>query len=178
MLGKVEMDRALAMELCHDILDIPGCEIQISGEDRSYLCPKGEEIVTLMRDKVGNNVTFVSSPEEVPEPIVKLAAYYSPGAGAIEPILAPKWSRHFRTAISGDEWLDFNSTDKGSGLRRLCEALDIPLCDVVAFGDSFNDASMLEAAGTGYIMSTASPELLARFPHHCPNVADVLREIR
>ena len=177
VLGKVEMDRALAMELCHDILDIPGCEIQISGEDRSYLCPKGEEIVTLMRDKVGNNVTFVSSTEEVPEPIVKLAAYYSPGAGAIEPILAPKWSRHFRTAISGDEWLDFNSTDKGSGLRRLCEALDIPLSDVVAFGDSFNDASMLEAAGTGYIMSTASPELLARFPHHCPNVSDVLREI-
>ncbi|HIS73337.1 MAG TPA: HAD hydrolase family protein, partial [Candidatus Scatomorpha pullicola] len=44
--------------------------------------------------------------------------------------------------------------------------------------DSFNDASMLEAAGTGYIMSTASPELLARFPHHCPNVADVLREIK
>ena len=65
-----------------------------------------------------------------------------------------------------------------SGLRRLCEALDIPLSDVVAFGDSFNDASMLEAAGTGYIMSTASPELLARFPHHCPNVADVLREIK
>ena len=62
-------------------------------------------------------------------------------------------------------------------IQPLCEALDIPLCDVVAFGDSFNDASMLEAAGTGYIMSTASPELLARFPHHCPNVADVLREI-
>ena len=34
-------------------------------------------------------------------------------------------------------------------IQPLCEALDIPLCDVVAFGDSFNDASMLEAAGTG-----------------------------
>lgn len=177
VLSKVSMDHELAMELCHDILNTPGCEIQISGEDRSYLCPKGEEIVRLMRDTVGNNVTIVSSPEEVPEPIVKIAAFNPAGSETIEPLLAPRWSRHFRTAISGAEWLDFNSTDKGDGLRRLCGLLGIPLSDVIAFGDSFNDASMLAAAGTGYIMGTASPELLERFPNHCSRVEHVLSQL-
>lgn len=177
VLCKEEMDRTLALELCHEILALPGCEIQISGQDRSYLCPKGGEIVTIMRDTVGNNVTILATPDEVPEPIVKLAVYAPAGAETVEPILAPRWSRHFRTAISGAAWLDFNSTDKGSGLRRLCEKLGVPLADVIAFGDSGNDVSMLETAGTGYIMSTAAPHLLERFPHRCKRVQDVLKEV-
>ena len=177
VLSKVSMDHELAMELCHDILNTPGCEIQISGEDRSYLCPKSGEIVTIMRDTVGNNVTILATPDEMPEPIVKLAVYAPAGAETVEPILAPHWSRHFRTAISGAAWLDFNSTDKGSGLRRLCEKLGVPLEDVIAFGDSGNDVSMLETAGTGYIMSTAAPHLLERFPHRCKRVQDVLKDV-
>lgn len=174
VLSKTEMERGAALELCRDILDIPGCEIQISGEDRSYLCPRSGEIVRLMRDTVGNNVTILSSPEEVPEPIVKIAAYYTAGSDKIEPLLAPKWSGRFRTAISGAEWLDFNSTDKGGGLRRVCAILGVPLSETIAFGDSFNDASMLSAAGTGYIKETAAPELLDMFPNHFSKVEDVL----
>ena len=146
------------------------------GSPGEVLC-KGGEIVTIMRDTVGNNVTILASPDEVPEPIVKLAVYAPAGAEAVEPILAPRWSRHFRTAISGAAWLDFNSTDKGSGLRRLCEKLGVPLADVIAFGDSGNDVSMLETAGTGYIMSTAAPHLLERFPRRCKRVQDVLKDV-
>lgn len=177
VLDKVTMDRGIALELCHDIISIPGCDIQISGQDRSYLCPKSDEIVTLMRDTVGNNVTILSSPDEMPEPIVKVAAFYPAGAEIIEPLLAPRWSKYFRTAISGDAWVDFNSTDKGDGLRRLCRSLDIPLSDVMAFGDSYNDAAMLEAAGHAYIMEGACAELLARFPNHCDRVERILAQI-
>ena len=177
VLSKLEMDRAQAIALCRDILAIPGCEVQISGEDRSYLCPRSEGIVTLMRDIVGNNVTILSSPEEVPEPIVKVAVYSPEGAQAAAPLLVPRWGRIFRAAISGGEWVDFNSTDKGSGLRRLCAALDIPLEDTAAFGDSFNDAPMLELAGRAYIKSTACPELLSRFENRCSDVAQTLAEI-
>ncbi len=177
VLSKVEMDWDLTMQLCHEIIAAPGCEIQISGEDRSYLCPKGEEIVHLMRDTVGNNVTIVSSPEEVSEPIVKVAVYNPTGAEAAARLFEARWSRYFRAAISGAEWFDFNSTDKGGGLRRLCGALDIPLSDVMAFGDSGNDVAMLEAAGHAYIMSGAADELLKRFPNHCGKVERVLERL-
>ena len=177
VLDKVVMDRDTALELCHDILSIPGCEIQISGENRSYLCPRGEEIVHLMRDTVGNNVTILSSPEEVPEPIVKVAAFNPAGSATVAPLLAPRWSSRFRTAISGGEWVDFNSTDKGEGLQRLCARLDIPLAETMAFGDSWNDAPMLDVAGEPYIMQTTEPALLDRYERHCANVEAVLATI-
>ena len=136
-----------------------------------------EDAMDFMRDIVGNNVTILSSPEEVPEPIVKVAVYSPEGAQAAAPLLVPRWGGLFRAAISGGEWVDFNSTDKGSGLRRLCAALDIPLADTAAFGDSFNDAPMLELAGRAYIKSTACPELLSRFENRCSDVAQTLAEI-
>lgn len=56
-------------------------------------------------------------------------------------------------------------TNKGSGLRCVCELLGIEASDVVAFGDSGNDVSMLEAAGDGVAMGNASPEALAAADH-------------
>lgn len=177
VLDKVEMPREKCLELCRDILAQPGCEIQISGEDRSYLCPKGGEIVSIMRDVVGNNVALVRSPEEVPEPIVKVAAYNPAGAAVIREALDAKWRGVFRTAVSGDCWFDFNSTDKGGGLRRICARLGVRLEEAAAFGDSWNDAPMLDAAGEPFIMANAEPGLLRRYPRRCSDIEKALAGI-
>lgn len=177
VLDKVEMDRELCMELCREILATPGCELQISGEDRSYLCPKSPEIVHIMRDIVGNNVTVLSSPEETPEPIVKVAAYNPAGAEVIRDALDARWRGRFRTAISGAAWFDFNSTDKGDGLRRLCRKLGVSPADVLAVGDSGNDKPMLDTAGHPWIMQNASPALRSGYKNICQNVLTLLREI-
>ncbi|WP_455138351.1 HAD family hydrolase [Thermophilibacter sp.] len=55
--------------------------------------------------------------------------------------------------------------NKGSALRRVCAALGVDVADVVAFGDSGNDASMLEAAGDGVAMANATPEALVAADH-------------
>lgn len=47
------------------------------------------------------------------------------------------------------------SINKGTGLLALCTALDISPNDTIAFGDSENDISMLEAAGCGVAMGNA-----------------------
>ena len=39
--------------------------------------------------------------------------------------------------------------NKGTGLARLAEMLEIPLSEVIAVGDSANDLSMIQAAGLG-----------------------------
>lgn len=39
--------------------------------------------------------------------------------------------------------------DKGTGLKRLAEMLDIDIRDTIAMGDSANDLGMIEAAGLG-----------------------------
>ena len=131
-----------------------------------------------MRDIVGNNVTIVPSPADVPEPIVKVAAYNPAGADVLRDMFDARWRGVFRTAVSGDCWFDFNSTDQGRRPpppvrhsrrryrrhpRRRRQLETTP--------------PMLDAAGAPYIMSTASPVLRRKYPNSCANVEDILRGI-
>lgn len=58
--------------------------------------------------------------------------------------------------------------DKGTGVKRICSHLHIPLADTIAFGDSMNDAAMLERAGVAVAMGNACRELKA--------IADIICE--
>ena len=79
--------------------------------------------------------------------------------------------------MAGAVWLDFTLADKGLGVRKLCEALGVGLGEVMAFGDNYNDVSMLEQAGHPYLMESAAPELRARFSTRCRTVAEVLEAL-
>jgi len=48
---------------------------------------------------------------------------------------------------------------KGTGVKKLCEYLDIDVSEVVAFGDSQNDIDMLETVGLGVAMDNASDQV-------------------
>ncbi len=54
---------------------------------------------------------------------------------------------------------------KGKRLAKWVEAQGWSMENVVAFGDNFNDISMLEAAGTGVAMGNADDAVKAR--QHC-----------
>ena len=61
-------------------------------------------------------------------------------------------------------YLEFNPPEatKGQALRACGELLGFPLRDAVAFGDSLNDLSMLETAGTGVAVANAREEVRQR----------------
>ena len=46
-------------------------------------------------------------------------------------------------------------SDKGSAVKILAEYLDIDKDEIIAFGDNYNDISMLEFAGIGVAMGNA-----------------------
>jgi Cof subfamily protein (haloacid dehalogenase superfamily) len=71
-------------------------------------------------------------------------------AVAEDPSLVCTTSEPFSMEISDKE------ATKGNAVRWLCGFLGIEVSDSVAFGDGFNDATMLEAAGTGVAMLNAS----------------------
>lgn len=176
VLRKTEMPRDGAMKLCREILAIPQCEVVICGETTSYLCPKHPDYMALFQGLVGKDFAVLSDIREVPEPITKVTAYCREGTRGPEQLLAPRWQR-FHPAVSGPVWLDFTLADKGTGLAQLCEALGIDRSEVMAFGDNYNDIPMLEFAGHPYIMETADPPLLRRFPNHCHRVEEILRTL-
>lgn len=174
LISRTVIDREIALRLCHDILDYPGCELLISGTNTSYLCPKTQEYVTLIRDFVGNNVAILPNPEAMPEEFVKISAYYLPGAAQIEPILKPRWQNTFSIAIAGQPWLDFTLANKGTGIRALCAHLGITAEDAMAFGDNYNDIPMLDAVGHPFLMQSAAEPLRQKYPDQCRRVEDIM----
>ena len=62
--------------------------------------------------------------------------------------------------------------DKGTGIRRMCEALGVPLEDTIGFGDSMNDLEMIQTVGTGVCMANGSPNLKKQSDLVCPSVQE------
>lgn len=177
LISRTEIDRATALKLCHDILNVPECELLISGTNTSYLCPKTEEFVTLIRYFVGNNLAILPNPEAMPEDFVKISAYYRAGADRIEPILRPQWEGTFQVAIAGQPWLDFTIADKSTGILALCRDLGISPEDAAAFGDNYNDIPMLRTVGHPWLVDTAAEALRRMFPIQCTSVEDILAQL-
>lgn len=176
LLSHTIIDREISLRLCRDILDIPDCEILISGTNVSYLCPKCADYVDHIRYFLGNNVAVLPSPEAMPEDFVKISAYYTPGAVQIEPILKPKWQDVFQVAVAGPAWLDFTIADKGTGIRALQNALNLQPEEMMAFGDNYNDIAMLDAVGHPYLMASSVEALRKKYPTQCSRVEDVLEK--
>lgn len=62
--------------------------------------------------------------------------------------------------------------DKGKGIERICQCLDIPVNDTIAFGDSMNDKEMMETAGISLCMENGSESLKKLADDICPSVQD------
>ncbi len=63
--------------------------------------------------------------------------------------------------------------EKGKALKAVCERLGISPAETAAFGDDWNDISLLKAAGTGIAVENALPEVKAAAADIClSNEAD------
>lgn len=177
LLCKTPFQREFAMKLSWKIMENPDCEVFISGQNTTYLCPKTPEIVDRTMNFTGNNVCIVSSPDEVPEEIIKVSAYCNRGAVAEKENLSFPWAAHAGPTVAGEKWLDFTLSTKGTGIRQLCEILGIDPGDVMAIGDNDNDTAMLDAVGHPYIMENAAPHLLEKYSNHCRRVEELLARL-
>ena len=86
------------------------------------------------------------------------------------------FSFDFTCMVAGPYWIDTTFANKGIGVRSICRTLGIDPADVMAFGDNYNDVSMLDIVGTPYIMDGSAAPLREKYPQHTPRPEDVLRE--
>ena len=72
--------------------------------------------------------------------------------------IAPHIPHGLTMSCSGVEFVEVTGAgvDKAAGLQHLCAAWGIAADEVIAFGDSHNDAPMLAWAGTGIAVANAS----------------------
>ena len=176
LIDKTPLGQEKALKLAHEVLAVEEYDLEMSGSNMSYLCPKTDAFRRYMRGYVNMNITEVPAPEAVPEDFVKMSVFCPDSAKAYAQ-LQPKWGQQYQIAIAGEIWVDITVADKGSGIRALCRHLDIPLENVVAFGDNYNDVPILDIVGTPYIMGSAPDELLHRYPNVCYDVAETLKTL-
>ncbi|OCG56194.1 hypothetical protein A9G36_03925 [Gilliamella sp. Choc6-1] len=84
------------------------------------------------------------------------------------------WSNRADVAVKGNT--------KGNGLTHWAEHENIDLSEIVAFGDSYNDISMLSIAGLGIAMGNADDEVKAKANYaigdnNGPSIAKELEEL-
>lgn len=75
-----------------------------------------------------------------------------------------------------------NGIDKAQSLMRLLDRIDLTPADMIAFGDGYNDLSMLKLAGMGVAMANAAPEVRAEadyvtLSNEEDGVAEALRQL-
>ena len=96
----------------------------------------------------------------------KFTAYFpeNNSAAAYGERFAPAFGERLSVTCAGVDWLDImnRGVDKGVGIARLCDHLGVSVSDVVACGDTDNDAEMLETVGHGYLVANAE-ERMERF---------------
>jgi Cof subfamily protein (haloacid dehalogenase superfamily) len=82
-------------------------------------------------------------------------------ATAVESVLADTDLEITYSSNSGLIEVSAPGVTKASGLAWVCEVLDVPADEVVAFGDMPNDVPMVSWAGHGVAMANSHPDLLA-----------------
>ena len=178
LLAKTVMDRDPALELANEIEAVPGCSVLMSGANMSYICSRDPSLEYVIRYFVGNNLVILDRPEDIPEDIVKVSAYCRQGSSLVAEEMLPRWGQRFIGAVAGKDWLDFNAATKGTGIQEMCRILAISPEEVMAFGDNYNDLSMLRSVGHPYLMANAAEELRRSNPFPtCATVAEVLARL-
>ena len=177
LLSKTAMPREHAEAIAREIAACPPAEVVISGQSTSYLISPGEALSRDLKERLHNHTALVSDVSEIAEEIIKVSAFCPMGVEGPLAVLQPRWGAQYQAAVAGPHWIDFTLADKGKGLGGLCGTLSIDPAEVWAFGDNYNDVSMLSLAGTPWLMETAAAELRNRFPRQCKNVSQELERL-
>lgn len=173
-----ELKRDLALQIAADILATENCEVQISTPEIQYLQPKTQSFYDYMKHEAGIKVKKVKDINDIKEPILKVAVY-NPVSTAHRAFLKEKYANLCSMHLGRDDWTDFTpkNTDKGIALKAIIKKLNIKSEQCMAFGDYYNDESMLKAVAHPVIMESAPEELKAMFSTTTDTVENALKKL-
>ena len=165
----------LSKDLCHEIARFGneyGVYAQTYSDDRFYF-NEYSEYSRMYASSSRLPGEFVGDLENyIQEPRTKILMMADPEKIAL--MLADaknRFSGKVSVTCSKPHFLEFNplSATKGNALKRAAALLGLTVNDFAAFGDSLNDASMLETAGCSVAVANARPEVIAMCSDVCPS---------
>ncbi len=172
--GDQIFSHALTTEQVHRALDIlknvPDTVPLIFTEDKCYTCPGPAGFMEWAKAPY-SRLEWVDSIDDlytVTDDVFKISVY--DGSGDIENYSYPPVAKEFNgecgVYISGDIWVDIvNLTaSKGNALKEVAAMLGVEKGNIMAFGDYYNDESLLDRAGYPFVMEKGVDLLKNKFP--------------
>lgn len=141
-----------------DLAQEHGVYIQTYTEDH-ILVSKDNEYTQIEKEITGMDVIECADfKAEIPKTAVKAMMLEHPDRlKEMEKALRPVVENELYMTITKPFFLEFMNpaVDKGKSLVTLAQHLNVPMEQVIAVGDSYNDISMIKAAGLGVAMGNA-----------------------
>lgn len=166
--NKVLFERFMSKEqylsLIAKILENPynqGTELLLSGKKAAYILADSPQSYVEKMRYYYENICLVEDFEHLDDDIFKITTNFP--AEDVNKGMA--WLNqklpHMQAVTTGFESIDviLRGANKGFGLNRLCQTLDISSDQVLAFGDDLNDFEMLTFAGRAVAPENARPEI-------------------
>lgn len=170
------VEKSLVMAVADDLHRL-GMRVMISGVNCVYLLDNDRVFTDDITYRLRNTVSIVPDFEMIDEPIIKFSGYTPDGVAPFAEGLQKKWGHRLSAVVAGRNWFDFTLANKGMGLKNLMDSMGLQPEEVVAFGDQFNDESMLDIAGHPFLMKGADPRLFKPGTRWCEKVLPVMKEI-
>lgn len=176
-ISKTTMDYDLVMDIIEDVYPIPNCELLVSGENSAYIKPKTETYLHRMTKIVNYKTTIVQDFRDVPEEIVKVSVCDLSGIKHSKDYLIRQWGDKCAATVSGEQYLDFmaKGVSKGTGIESLQKYFGISPKDCAAFGDNYNDISMLDKVYNSYVMEQADDAVKKHGKYICSHVEQMIK---
>lgn len=175
-----ELNQDRAKELIQNLEQFTDLDAIICCENNAY----SKDASDALREAVKvyyQRLDYIASAEEIKEPIIKIAIYAPKGFTEEEKKwLTNNYSDVFTVTVSAKQWIDIGnpSVSKGIALDKIMKECNVKREEAMAFGDYFNDESMLKAVEEGYAMENAPEEMKAHAKHIASTgkVLDIIRE--
>lgn len=137
----------------------------VSNGATAFFRHKDEKMLPIVQ-KYNNDINLVDSFDELADPVgvSKIAVLSSQGLSRSKQTMRVLNQRYedAKAVTSGDNWLDIYTKNggKGSALKWLMDQYNVDAKEVMAFGDSLNDESMMNVAHYSIAMGNADPDLV------------------
>lgn len=178
-IAKTPMKRELALEIIEDVLAQDYCEVLVSGENTAYIKPKTKEYHDRMTKVVNYHTTLVSDFSEIQEDILKVAVCDLSGIEHSKEHFFKRWGNEAAAVVSGSLYLDFMDlkVSKGNAMKQIQQSMNILPEECMAFGDNYNDISMLDSVGHAYVMEKAVDDIKKHGQFITANVEYTLKDV-
>lgn len=141
---------------------VPGLHSCLCGIHTVYYEPAAEKYRKTLLEFF-EDITCVEHLEDIigTEPITKVSNIDKFG---VQENSFPKMadlSDRFSVADAGDNWLDVSPKkgDKGVGIRKLCDKLNLTVDEIMIFGDFLNDLPMMSVTSNSWCMKNGHEDV-------------------